>query len=100
MAAWRDFFPVRWTSILTPKPDNHRIHFTHIGGITRGMEVEWIITPTSGGSHAEIVHDLDLSWPPVIRQVGELVMGRYFISNIAQKTLRWVKQICESTSGE
>lgn len=96
MAALRDFIPVKWTSILVPNERHYRIRFTHIGGITRGMEVEWRITASRGGSVAEIVHDLELPWPPIIRQVGEFVIGRYFITNIARKTLRRIKELSEA----
>jgi ribosome-associated toxin RatA of RatAB toxin-antitoxin module len=37
MAAHRDGFPVRWTSIQEPRPEERRILFRHVGGITRGM---------------------------------------------------------------
>ncbi len=95
MSASRDGVPVRWTSVLRPLPDEHRLLFEHVGGITRGMRVEWRLHPQHGGTYVVIEHDLDLKWPSGIRQVGELVIGTIFVSNIAGKTLRRIKQIAE-----
>ena len=41
MAAHRDGFPVRWTARQRLDPVHHRIYFTHVRGISRGMEVTW-----------------------------------------------------------
>jgi hypothetical protein len=43
MAAHRDGFPVRWTARQRLEPAQHRIHFTHVRGISRGMEVTWFL---------------------------------------------------------
>jgi ribosome-associated toxin RatA of RatAB toxin-antitoxin module len=45
MAAWRTGLPVRWVSHQWLWPEERRITFRHIGGLTRGMEVEWRIEP-------------------------------------------------------
>ena len=46
MAAHRDGFPVRWTARQRLEPHQHRIHFTHVRGISRGMEVTWFLRRT------------------------------------------------------
>ncbi len=38
--------PVRWISHQWLWPEERRITFRHIGGLSRGMEVEWRIEPT------------------------------------------------------
>jgi hypothetical protein len=45
MAAWRSGIPVRWVSHQWLWPEERRITFQHIGGLSRGMEVEWRIEP-------------------------------------------------------
>ncbi len=99
MAASRDGIPVRWTSLLLHLPRENRIRFRHIRGVTKGMEVEWRLEKTGGGTRVVIEHELRLRWPPVIRSVGELIIGRFFIHNIAGKTLRRIKQLAEDSAG-
>lgn len=98
MAASRSGVPISWTSVLTPLPVQNRIRFQHIGGITRGMEVEWRLRRERGGTRVVIEHRLRLPWPPGFRQVGEWVVGELFIKNVAGKTLRRVKQLAERGS--
>jgi ribosome-associated toxin RatA of RatAB toxin-antitoxin module len=43
MAAWRTGIPVRWLSHQWLWPEERRITFRHIGGLSRGMDVEWRI---------------------------------------------------------
>lgn len=43
MAAWRTGIPIRWLSHQWLWPEERRITFRHIGGLSRGMEVEWRI---------------------------------------------------------
>src|SRR5262245_25655334 len=45
MAAWRSGIPVRWVSHQWLWPEERRITFQHIGGLSRGMAVEWRIEP-------------------------------------------------------
>src|SRR5215217_5297339 len=45
MAAWRTGIPVRWVSYQWLWPEERRITFRHIGGLSRGMDVEWRIEP-------------------------------------------------------
>ena len=46
-----------------------------------------------------IEHELSLAWPPVVRTIGEFVIARFFIHNIAGKTLRRIKQLAEDKAG-
>ena len=95
MAASRDGIPVSWTSLLMPLPRQNKVRFLHVGGVTKGMDVEWRLRRERGGTHVTIQHDLRLGWPPILRQAGEYVIGRFFIHNIAGKTLRRIKQLAE-----
>ena len=96
MAAHRDGFPVHWTASQRLEPTQHRIHFTHIRGISRGMEVTWFLEADGPLVHVRIVHDLTWRWWPICPWFARYVIGELFVSNIATKTLRTLKQRMES----
>jgi ribosome-associated toxin RatA of RatAB toxin-antitoxin module len=58
MAAHRDGFPVRWTAQQRLEPTQHRIHCTHVCGISRGMDVTWLLDADGPLVHVRLVHDL------------------------------------------
>ena len=62
MAASRDGIPVHWWAEQELFPEVPRIAFRHVGGITRGMEVEWTFSSGPDGTLARIRHDLDFRW--------------------------------------
>lgn len=96
MGARRGPVPVRWEAIQEPKPDERRIEFTHTGGLTRGMEVAWVLTPLDdGGVDVRIRHALRLGWPLIGRFAAERIIGPQFIEPIARRTLRTIKAIAE-----
>lgn len=96
MAAHRDGIPVRWWAELRCEPDVPRITFRHVRGVTRGMQVEWSFTRVDGGVLVRIDHELSLPWPVVGGFVADRVIGPLFISNIAGKTLRRIKELAEA----
>lgn len=91
MGASRDGFPVRWRARQELVPEEHRILFTHIGGVTRGMEVEWRIVPEDDAIRVTISHVLDYPIPLLGSLFAHYVVGRLFVHNIAGKTLRCIK---------
>jgi aromatase len=95
MAAHRDGFPVRWTARQRLEPAQHRIHFTHVRGISRGMDVTWFLEADGPLVHVRIVHDLTWRWWPIGPWVAHHIIGELFVSNIASKTLRTLKQHIE-----
>jgi aromatase len=95
MAAHRDGFPVRWTARQRLDPVHHRIYFTHVRGISRGMEVTWFLEVDGPLVHVRIVHDLTWRWPPIGPLIAHYIIGELFVSNIAAKTLRTIKQHVE-----
>ena len=95
MAAHRNGFPVRWTARQHLDPSHHRIHFTHVRGISRGMEVTWFLEADGPLVHVRIVHDLTWRWPPLGPFVANYIIGELFVSYIASKTLRTIKQHVE-----
>lgn len=100
MAARRDFFPVRWVAEQRCSPDVPHIAFRHVGGVTRGMEVEWVFTETPNGVLVEIRHELKMNWPLVGGPVADWIVGPVFVANIASKTLRTIKQIAEGQASD
>ena len=95
MAAHRDGFPVHWTACQRLEPTQHRIHFTHVRGISRGMEVTWFLDGDGPLVHVRIVHDLTWRWWPIGPWVAHYIIGELFVNNIASKTLRTLKQQIE-----
>jgi len=99
MAAWRDFglfrYPVRWTAEQVNLPEQLRIRFKHVRGISRGMDVEWRLTATPGGTHVVIWHEFHSNLPLVGEFFARRIVGQLFVANIAGKTLRRIKQLAE-----
>lgn len=96
MKARRGGIPVWWWARQVLLPAERRIRYTHLRGVTRGMEVEWRLVPEPGGSVlVTIVHDLDLRWPLVGRPVARWIIGPFFVEAIAQRTLGRIKALVE-----
>ena len=70
MAAHRDGFPVRWTARQRLEPHQHRIHFTHVRGISRGMDVTWFLEADGPLVHLEQLRDSVLR-PPVVEHEAD-----------------------------
>ena len=100
MAALRNFIPVRWRAEQLLFPEVPRIVFRHVGGVTKGMEVEWVFTPQDDGVvRVSILHDLEhglARWPLVGGVVADGVVAPFFVSNIAGKTLGRIKELAEA----
>lgn len=100
MAANRNFYianwPVRWWARQINIDDEPRIVFTHVGGVTKGMEVAWLFEPTETGVNVTIVHDLVLKWPVIGGFAANWVIGPLFVDAIAGKTLRRFKELIEA----
>ncbi len=88
-------FPARWMATQERFPAQHRIVFRHIGGLTRGMYVEWALTPGTGGVRVVLTHDLILRWPLIGPLASDLVIGPLFIDWIATRTMEQVKRVAE-----
>lgn len=97
MGARRGPIPVAWEAVQVPRPEERRIEFRHTGGVTRGMEVAWILTPLDDGSiDVRIRHELRLGWPVIGGFAADAVIGPQFIEPIARRTLRTIKAIAEA----
>lgn len=100
MSADRPFGPIGWPtwwlSLMEVIPDRPAIRFRHIGGITKGMDVEWSFERVTGGTRARIVHSWDgPRWPLVGVYAAQLVIGPVFIHGIASRTLAGLASVAE-----
>jgi ribosome-associated toxin RatA of RatAB toxin-antitoxin module len=95
MAAKRGWIPIKWTSIQEIDRERGEIRFHHVKAFTRGMDVVWTFEERDGGVNVRITHDM----PP--RNNGEsffkrAVIGKYFISHVADLTLHHMKAYVEN----
>jgi ribosome-associated toxin RatA of RatAB toxin-antitoxin module len=100
MAAWRRFGPVAyptwWVSEMRLEPETLTIRYRHVGGITRGMDVAWVVGGVDGAADVSIVHQWDgPRWPMIGRLAATLVIGPVFVHGIAARTLAGVKREAE-----
>ncbi|SRR5579884_1379205 len=97
MRAWRGRIPVRWLAQQSISESEQRVRFRHLGGATRGMEVEWRFEPRSQppGTRVVIAHRLS-SGIPLVGPLVSMVIGRLFVDYIASRTLARMKVIAES----
>lgn len=94
MAATRSGIPIAWTSEQIVDRERCEVRFTHLRAWTKGMHVVWTFKETPAGVLVEIVHDLAFRWPP-LAPLANYLIGDFFIGNIANKTLRRMKQHLE-----
>jgi ribosome-associated toxin RatA of RatAB toxin-antitoxin module len=94
MAATRSGIPIKWTSEEIIDREKIEVRFNHLKAFTKGMHVVWTFTDTPAGVRVEIMHDLQFRIP-ALAPVVDLVIGDFFIHNIANKTLRCMKAFVE-----
>jgi hypothetical protein len=100
MAADRPFGSLRWpTWWLSEMAVDHgapAIRFRHVGGITKGMDVEWSFRSVSEGTHVRILHVWDGPPIPLIGIIAATaVIGPVFIHGIASRTLAGLAEAAE-----
>jgi ribosome-associated toxin RatA of RatAB toxin-antitoxin module len=93
--ASRDGLPVSWRARQELFPDDYRITFTHIGGVTKGMWVEWTLRPLGDKVLVAIEHELTYPVPLLGPWFAKHIVGGMFVENIASKTLRCIKERVE-----
>ncbi len=101
MKAWRVLpfgkIPVGWKTIQESNAETHLLHFVHIGGFTKGMDVSWLLKPEGDATRVTITHDFTLRWPLVGAFVAQRIVGQFFVDAIARRTLHCIKAIVEET---
>lgn len=109
MSAYRPFqlartlrinWPTWWLSEMSVDHERPAIRFRHVGGITKGMDVEWTFAPAPGGTHVRIVHLWDGPGIPVLGAwAAKLVIGPVFVHGIASRTLAGLAAAAERETG-
>ena len=95
MAARRSGIPISWTSEQIIDRERLEIHFHHLKAWTKGMRVVWTFPDTPDGVLVAISHDFRFRIRP-LAPIIDLVIGDFFIHNIANKTLRCMKAYVEA----
>jgi ribosome-associated toxin RatA of RatAB toxin-antitoxin module len=100
MSANRPFglanWPTWWLSEMTVDADRPAVRFRHIGGITKGMDVEWSFAPVDGGTQVRLLHVWDgPRWPLIGVIAATAVIGPVFIHGIASRTIEGLARAAE-----
>jgi ribosome-associated toxin RatA of RatAB toxin-antitoxin module len=89
-------WPTWWLSEMAVDAERPAIRFRHVGGITKGMDVEWTFAPAAGGTHVRIVHLWDGPRIPLVGMwVAMFVIGPVFVHGIASRTLAGLAAVAE-----
>lgn len=89
-------WPTWWLSEMSVDEGAPAIRFRHIGGVTRGMEVEWSFRAAQAGTLVRILHAWDGPRIPFIGiPAATLVIGPVFIHGIASRTLAGLAAVAE-----
>lgn len=99
MKAWRPLafgkIPVGWRTIQESDPRTGLLHFVHIGGFTKGMDVHWLMAPEGDATRVTITHDFMLRWPLIGGFVAHRIVGQFFVEAIARRTLDRIRAMVE-----
>ncbi|MGH7654887.1 MAG: SRPBCC family protein [Gemmatimonadaceae bacterium] len=107
MSANRPFGPLNWPTwwlsemqVVSGGGATPAIRFRHIGGITKGMDVEWRFESRAGGTQVELVHAWNgPRWPLIGVFAATMVIGPVFVHGIASRTLAGLAHIAERDAG-
>jgi len=99
MAATRSGIPISWTSEEIIDRENVEVRFNHLKAFTKGMRVVWTFEEMPDGVLVKISHDLRFRIPP-LAPIVDLIIGDFFIHNIANKTLRCMKAYVEAQANK
>jgi len=89
-------WPTWWLSEMAVDKVAPCIRFRHVGGVTRGMEVEWSFAAAAGGTHVRILHVWDGPEVPIVGTwVAMHVIGPVFVHGIAARMLAGLSAVAE-----
>lgn len=103
MSANRPFGLIQWPTwwrskmqVRMPASGSPTIRYTHIAGVTSGMEVEWTFAATAAGTHVRILHLWNGPTVPVVGSAAAtMVIGPVFVHGIASRTLEGLAKHAE-----
>jgi hypothetical protein len=100
MACVSSRLTIRWVSEYRIDTENRQLHFRHRRSTlnaTRGMKVVWDFEELPAGFvRVSIRHDLDRQWLKIGPALASWIAGRFFIEEIAEKTLLGLKRKVEA----
>ena len=99
MAATRTGIRISWTSEQIIDREKCEVRFHHLKAWTKGMRVVWTFEETPTGVLVKISHDLRFPIA-VVAPIVDLLIGDFFIHNIANKTLRCMKAHVEASANK
>jgi ribosome-associated toxin RatA of RatAB toxin-antitoxin module len=99
MGATRSGIPISWTSEQIIDREKCEVRFHHLKAWTKGMRVVWTFEETPTGVLVKISHDLRFRIA-VVAPIVDLLIGNFFIHNIANKTLRCMKAYVEASANK
>jgi hypothetical protein len=99
MAATRSGIPISWTSEQIIDREKCEVRFHHLKAWTKGMHVVWTFEDTPTGVLVKISHDLRFRIS-LVAPILDLIIGVFFIHNVANKTLRCMKAYVETRANE
>jgi len=99
MAATRSGIPISWTSEQIIDREKCEVRFHHLKAWTKGMRVVWTFEETPTGVLVKISHELRFRIA-VVAPIVDLLIGDFFIHNIANKTLRCMKAYVEVSANK
>jgi hypothetical protein len=73
------------------------VRFHHLKAFTKGMDVVWTFDEKPEGVLVQIIHDLRFR-VPALAPLADSIIGGFFISHIANQTLRCMKAHLEGKS--
>ena len=85
-AAWRGPLPVRWTAEQIVFPEERRIVYRHVRGLTSGLWSEWRFAPAGDRVEVTVCHE----WRHPLPVVGEplaALIGALWVRPLTQATL-------------
>ena len=100
MSANRPFgianWPTWWVSEMQVIHDAPAVRFRHIGGVTKGMDVEWSFREVPEGTHVRLLHAWDgPHWPLIGVFAATQIIGPLFVHGIASRTLAGLARVAE-----
>ena len=99
MAATRSGIPISWTSEQIIDREKCEVRFHHLKAWTKGMRVVWTFEDSPTGVLVKISHELRFRIA-VVAPIIDLLIGDFFIHNIANKTLRCMKAYVEASANK
>ncbi|MCU0625715.1 MAG: hypothetical protein MUF21_04390 [Gemmatimonadaceae bacterium] len=107
MSANRPFgpldWPTWWLSRMSVDETIPNVRFTHVGGITTDMDVEWqfVRRLQDDETLVRIVHVWNgPGWPLIGRAAAQAVIGPVFVHGIASRTLAGLARVAERGAAE